>query len=536
MAKYPWKPVKIPALSDLWTSADSLGTKIEKMLSRTIQRVTLWGWDFVSDMAVDVFDQSMKILQPGAHRMFDAFLAKYENEPVLPQEIRDMITRVKKEEGEAGILGIIAVVLGVIMTLFGSAFAPFGRIMEGLVDEKMGSKLPSVGELSAWKRFGLITEDEYKTLARRAGLMERLLPASIEMSRNVPNLGEVIAARWRGVIDTDKFRYFLKRSGYDEGDFGIYEELSKNLPPITDMIHFMVREAFNEETVKQFGYDDDYPAEVGTFAGKLGFDPDWAKRYWRAHWQLPSPTAAYEMLHRGLIDQQTLLDLLKTADYPSYWRDKLAAISYNVLTRVDVRRLLQAGLIDQDKAKKTYLEMGYKPDDADLLTKFAIGGISNDEKDLTKGEILGVYKDGLTTRESTLDNLVKMGYDPDEAELLVKSADMDIVKAARVDAINYVKERYLARTLDRNGAAGELSKAGLKPAAIDRYILAWDRAIVTDVKLPTVADLRRWYLDDIVTEADVKDILTQYKYPEKVIGWYVTEMNNQKDQQAQEVL
>ena len=81
--------------------------------------------------------------------------------------------------------------------------------------------------------------------------------------------------------------------------------------------------------------------------------------YWRAHWELPSPTTGFEMLHRlhpdvlevigekykemGLnpddlkTDLDTLKELLKISDYPKYWRDRLAAISYSPLTRVDLR-------------------------------------------------------------------------------------------------------------------------------------------------------------------------------------------------------
>ena len=46
-------------------SGAGLGAKIEKVITRAFQRVILWGWKFAAEVAVNVFDASMKILRPG---------------------------------------------------------------------------------------------------------------------------------------------------------------------------------------------------------------------------------------------------------------------------------------------------------------------------------------------------------------------------------------------------------------------------------------------------------------------------------------
>ena len=65
--KYRWDNTNLPKIEGSWGTNQSLGQKIETMFTRWVQRTFLWLIGFVSDRAVDIFDQSMKILQPGKY-------------------------------------------------------------------------------------------------------------------------------------------------------------------------------------------------------------------------------------------------------------------------------------------------------------------------------------------------------------------------------------------------------------------------------------------------------------------------------------
>ncbi|GAH79863.1 unnamed protein product, partial [marine sediment metagenome] len=75
------------------------------------------------------------------------------------------------------------------------------------------------------------------------------------------------------------------------------------------------------------------------WAGKKGLSKEWSERYWAAHWNLPSPQQGFEMLHRGVINVSELNMLLRALDVMPFWRDKLTAIAFRRLTRVDIRRM-----------------------------------------------------------------------------------------------------------------------------------------------------------------------------------------------------
>jgi hypothetical protein len=360
------------------------------------------------------------------------------------------------------------------------------------------------------------------------GVSDKLITSLKFKARNIPNLGDVIAGKWRGVVDPNRFKELLRLMGHNQMDIELYEELSKNIPPLSDLIHMMVREAWNDGTSGKFGYDDDYPQDLNDWLQKQGYDPEWGKRYWRAHWSLPSPTQAYEMLHRNLIDDATLRELLKTADYPSFWREKLQAISYNVFTRVDVRRLVQAGMMTEADALKAYQDMGYKKEDAQKLTDFAVKGIAQDEKDLTKGEIVGMYVDNLTDRSATAQALVKMGYDQEEAEAILKMADLDIAKAARMDVVAMAKEQFLSGQIDEASATSKLAGAGLKSQSIDRYLTQWRNSKAAQVRIPTISEAGQFYLVDIIDEAKYRELLEKNNVDPDALDWYVAKVKISK--------
>lgn len=528
--KYQWDNSHKPILENRWSNNQSLGEKIETMFTRFVQRVSLWFIDFLSDRLVDVFDQSMKILQPGMERMMSPVMANLLNNPGIGEDVKASIRAVQNEKGESGFIAKFAVWIYTIRASIFGGLTPIQRFAEYSADRTMRSFLPDVATLGFMKHIGIMSEEGFTNSMAQLGVNDKLMPLYLELAKRQPNTGEIIAGLWRGKVNDGDFVALLKRQGYDEKTIDLYKELSNQLPPLQDLIHMLVRDAFNDQASAKYGYDEDFPEEINDFFAKQGYNPDWAKRYWRSHWQLPSPNQAYEMLHRQLITQDDLEVLLRISDYPKFWRDKLRDISFNVLTRVDVRRLLQSGLIDEAKALKSYMEMGYTQENAELLTKFAMQGISQDEKDLTKTDVLNLYEEGLLDKGTTSENLMKMGYDSNEADEIIKLSDVAIAKATRTDLVNFTKEKYLAKKIDENQARSELAQIGLKASSVDRYLLNWNRATEIENAIPSIADVKKWYLQGYIDESKLRSYLAQLRHTEENITLYVRQLNDQKQE------
>jgi len=524
-----------PAQSPVWSAGDSLGTKIEKVFLRVLQGLIMWGWSWFAEIAVHVFDASMKILKPGMMRMFTPIIDETLKVQGLPSWLKQSLENVKKETGEAGAIGVGVIAVAAGYQLLSAALVPMSQMITHQVAQFQPYQLINPETIALAQARGLISQELYDGIMKSHGFEKTGASVVQAMALNHAPPGELLEFYRRGLINEPEFKLGLRRLGiptfYDE----YYLNLATQTPPVQDLIRFMVREAFDEATVAKYGYDADYPKDLDKYLLKVGLDPFFGNKYWRAHWTLPSPTQGYEMLHRGQITRDDLDGLLKASDYPTFWRDKLMKISYNPYTRVDVRRLLQAGLITRDDAKKNYLDQGYDEEKAEILTQFAEQGISQDEKDLTRGDIVGLYVDGLSDRGATASNLVKMGYDSAEAEQILKRADFDISKAARVDAINYVKEKYIAGKINRIAAQSELSAAGLTDKSYNRYLLAWDRQLETEIKGLSQADARRLFQKDIITESELREALKALKYNDRAVDLLVREAVEDKAENEKEV-
>lgn len=532
--KYKWSSSEAPRIAEQWKAGDSLGQKIETMLTRFIQRVIIWCMDFMSDRFVDIFDNSMKIMRPGTDRASRGIIGYMKSIPNMPAWFQEMLRVTETEEGESSFLLKLAVYFVGIRSLVFGGLEPLQRMANYNAEREIRSFLPDVPTLASMRRTGLMSEEGFINSMQQMGVHDKLIPSYLEFVRNLPNLGDLIAGKWRGVISDAEFHALMLRMGYDAKDIPIYEELSHNLPPLNDLIHMLVRDAFNDSISQKFGYDEDLPEELGKYFEMQGYSKDWMLRYWRAHWNLPSPTQAYEMLHRGLIDQRTLDELLKTADYPKFWREKLSAISYSPYTRVDIRRMYQAGVLNEAEVLQAYKDIGYNEERAQKLTEFTIRMISQEERDLTRSDIVGAYEDGLTDKGVTADALVKMGYDSQEADAILKQADFNIAKAARTEAINWVKEQYLNKALDKSQATLELTQAGISTRSIDRYLLAWGRAVVSDVKVLSRSEAEGLYLKDIITEQELEEQLILNKYNSQAVAWLLASANSKKAQSNEE--
>jgi len=287
----------------------------------------------------------------------------------------------------------------------------------------------------------------------------------------------------------EALREELHKWGYNDEKIDTTIAAAKYFPTPDDLIRMAVREAWTPEIAEKFGQYQDFPKKFAEMAKKVGMDEEVAKWYWAAHWTLPSASQGYEMLWRlspdmvdffrkryesmGLdpdklkFDLDTLRLLLRALDVMPFWRDKLIAISYAPITRVDIRRFEDLGLMSPEELEKRYRELGYSPEDARKLVTFTMVlnrkdefraalrsgamtvndlrnelrklGVPEDgierwvrvivppakkeklqeEKNLTKTEIIKGVKAGIIKPDEAVKMLMSLGYDEAEAEYIL---------------------------------------------------------------------------------------------------------------------
>jgi len=316
----------------------------------------------------------------------------------------------------------------------------------------------------------------------------------------------------RKVIDETEHDQILKSHHIADVDIATIKQIYELIPPVNDIITMAVREAFTPEIVTRFGQMEDLPPDFVKWAKQKGLSEYWAKAYWASHWALPSILQGFEMIHRRVIGQPDLNLLLRALDVMPFWRDKLTAISYNPLTRVDVRRMYGLGVLKEEGVFNAYLDVGYNETNAKLMTEFTIAFVSEKEKDLTKADILALYKKSAVARETALSMLIRLGYYEDNAELLMTRADLEIYATFKKEQIGYIKSAYVAGKINDGEALNRLGKLDMPSKEVNTLMESWDLARISKVKELSLDNLKAFFKAKVITIQELTDELRELGY------------------------
>jgi hypothetical protein len=449
----------------------------------------------------------------------------------------------------AGIGALIWFFGGVLTAPLFGALEPLG---ERTAQEAWASypvNLPVPSALIDLRYRKLIKPEQYRELMKKQGYNEEWAEKLYRGAERLLSAEELISAKWRGILKGEEFKAYMEKLGLTEDDIKIAEQVRKPIPSATDIVRFAVRDVYTPEIVKKYGYDE-YPEgfwdAIGNDLERTGMDKADLEKYWEAHWELPSPMQGYEFLHRlqpevleklgkkyeemGLdpkkleTDLKTLDELLRVADYPSYWRERLEAISFRPLTRVDLRRIYALGIIDDEELVLRFMELGYTRKDAELMLEFYKKYKNRTEKDLTRAQVLKGYVEGLITRNETKSYLIDLGYDENESEFLIKLEEWKDRERKIKDKVRTLRVRYVKGDITIEDVRKELTALDLPLATIDYFVDEIENARMRAIKLPSKDDLKKWLKNKIITEEEFKSYMKLIGYREKEIELFLREL------------
>ncbi len=406
------------------------------------------------------------------------------------------------------------------------AYAGIGaEIAEVLAQEYRAqylASIPSVADVvAAWRR-GSYTEAEAQTILARHGFKPDTAHRLLESSQGAPSPFDLIAMRRRGLISDQQLAEGQRQAGLGSEWRQPLYALTEYIPPVPDLVHMAVREAFSPDIAGRFGQYEDFPEPMVEWCVKQGLSAEWAKRYWAAHWSLPSPQQGFEMLHRGVIAPEELEVLLRALDVMPHWREPLTKIAYRPYTRVDIRRMHKTGVLTDDELDRAYQDIGYDAVRALKLAEFTrrlntakpLEG-TEDLGKLTKAQILDFYVEGLIDDGKARSLLEAGGATSQAADLFVRTAELERVAKERRAEASLIAEQAIAGVIEAAQAEDHLRRLGLSEVEVDRKMVAVYRAQRAKLKAPTRAEAAEMMLARIITETDYVQHLSTLGYSER---------------------
>lgn len=482
------------------------------------------------ELVLDIVGKAIKpVMMPTINKLLD--------QPDLPSEVRDILTQVKTTDGQWQAILLSGMAGTAVGGAANSALLPPLELLKQSMSRKTPFQvfdIPFV--LAIWLRELLPDFDVFLDLESQGWDKNRIeVLKQLVWLRLDPLIVQQIWLRdktlyeplWKDLHDV----------GWDDERIAVYKELAHILPPAPDLIRMAVREVFTPEIVEQYGQMEDFPPDFAQWSEKVGLTEFWARNYWAAHWDLPSPTQGFEMLHRGVITYDELKVLLRAQDVMPYWRDKLVQIAYSPYTRVDVRRMYKEEVLDEAGVKRAYMDLGYDEERADKLTEFTLKHYGRDEdavedeeekiRELTRADICDGYRRGILSNLEARDLLSKLAYTDVAIDFYIDREDYKKQKELRdAYAVNY-RQLFVIGLKDAGTVKTEMMALGFLAGEIDEYLRVWAIEKLRRTSRPSRADLARFLRKEIITEAIWRQGMADLGYADKYIEWYLSDIRTE---------
>lgn len=511
-----------------------LGEKLRNALTiasvTTFNRIAVPISQAIRNALLDTLETLEKPLVQTAGPLLDDVLAL----PNLPASVRSVIQRTREGRDQVAVGGLLIAIGSLILMLVPAGLSGVQAKVQQL---SYFLTRPTLLDFSTWYRAVLRNPGYRATMTndlQGQGWRDDQIAAALLAAERRIGGSEIIDALHRGEIGEGEAINRMRADGLADGDIQLVLRLAHPIPGAGDLIRMAVRDAWNDQVARRYGYDEDYPAEFAQWMAKQGFDPEWPKRWWRAHWETPGPTMARDMLYRTDMTEDDYATLLKIADYPPTWRKWMIETAYQPYTRVDVRRMYQVGVIKTyAELVKAHTDIGYDQEKAQKLADFTILEYGESEKEATRAEVVAAYQIGRLTNQDARSFLAEMGYPDWIVDMYLAKADLSRSNSLASSQISHAKTMYVNGQMDRTGVYSELAKINLPASEVERYLEEWEISRTAKIARPSRTDLLRFFLQNEMSEAEFRQELAGFRLSARYIDWYVADALRKLVLQAQ---
>ena len=463
-----------------------------------------------------------KRFETGAIDYFKTNLTKTMDDMNYPDDFRAVVNKLVADGTTGNFIGAFFLVYYYYYQYMGKHADVVSQLSSHFWNKQYKPTLPDPMSLILGLFRDPSDEIRIKDELAKHGYNEERIDTLIKTAKSILSPDEYKNLFLRGEISEEQLRAGYKKYGFNDTEITHLKTLFYPIPNYPDLVRMAVREAFYPDYIEEYGLLNELPGEFVDYAGKQGLSEEWSKRFWASHWELPSILQGFEMLHRDVITPEQLDKLFMAVDIMPWWRDKLEKISYNPLTRVDVRRVFKMGIIGRDEVKRTYLDLGYDDEKAEWLTTFTEMQNTEADRDLTKAEILSAYDKSIINRDTCNLMLLDLGYSEDEVSILISVKEYQTVKEIKDRELKRIQKYYLAGAYNANQAISELGKLSLVGAEQDSIMKLWDSEKLAKLKMPSKKDMDTFFSNAIITEPIYRAELDKMGYKGEYVEWYVT--------------
>lgn len=369
-----------------------------------------------------------------------------------------------------------------------------------------------------------ISQDGFNCMIRANGSYPSWYNKIAQAQRTRPTNDQLIQLNRRGILTNEDTNDRMRGNGVmNDGERNLLYKATEAMPSVSDIVRFMVRDADDNNVAAKYGtdaaLDTKYGIQLQQWARGQGITDEVMKYYWRSHWEIPSNTALFEMLHRlrpnktgqGLtggvtVSPSDIKDALVVNDVLPYWADRLIEISYKPLTRTDAQRAYFIDALSENELRDAYLDLGYNDSNADKLVRFT-NQLKAKRKQTTGGtekaaSILKYYKNWLIGDTEARQRLKNSGLSETAAVEALQIAGNQRRNDSQLACIKGVKSKYKRFIYGDSEARQDLIAIGVALENIDNLVSQWNCERGNKPKELSAAQVCKAYKQELITEME----------------------------------
>lgn len=407
---------------------------------------------------------------------------------------------------------------------------------------KCPSILPNTQEATSAYLANEISQSDLECWVRSNGNLFPEWWKILRAGRSKATPQDLIALLRREEITEEDYNERVRQLGYLDDESEEFRKLAVPIPGIQDLIRFMVRDVEDTDIIDTFGlddaFDDKWTEKTKQWGEWQGLTPEIAKRYWRAHWIIPSPTQLFEMFHRlrnlpdgheAKVTEKEIRDALQQQDIPPFWIERFLAVSFNPLTRVDVRRAFDIGVLRREDVKAAYQFRGYDDQNAETLTEFA------ERNKVKRGSGLPparAYVSGLVGESEFRDGIGRLGYDEEQSTEVLDNLQGLAEIELRKKCVPAIRRRFLDGELDNEEARVEVDGWINDPRQSERILAGWKCEREARGKRLPLGRLSSMFRDGIIDSTELFERLLKLGYEGDDAGKIINQLEGALERDA----
>lgn len=379
----------------------------------------------------------------------------------LPEDLRVFMDRVINPEHPAEIGTLAGVLAGIGWILASAALAgPASQLQT--VSMRDHGYLPvepgAAWDAAARRRIG---RDVAAAWARDNGISSDVSETMIDASMGTLPPSTIMELWRQRKIDDGTVDDMLGKNGLDVNAIDGFKRLREG--PI-DLGTAVAAVTQSQITMAQF-------AELLSMAG---ISPSWADVIFKTAGQSPPVEMTLELWNRKLIGEEIVNKIVLESPLKNEYVDVIKLMRHKFPALEQTTTLMRRGIFTPAEGIDAIEKLGYTPELARKMAEYATAEKHAATKELSAAQTIALYDEQLLDRGAASADLVALGYDATESELLLKLAESRRSRRRQAQAVNRVHTKYVTFKIDESEATAALDALRVPTTARQDYLDTWE--------------------------------------------------------------